>query len=331
MAFKTNFKDEIPLNGERLYGGLDKNGAYVFRDVRIVRTNGNTQEGDTFGAAEVNEIGKFLNDTSHENMLINADFRNPVNQRKNKDINNTSTTQIKYFIDRWFVLNAYANIADRLHVSIVVPEGKIGYFGQFFEETLSGTYSVSINVPYLSRGRIKIYMNGNESTGYLDISKAGMHTYTFKNVSKADGLVLKLENFYGDIQWIKLECGESISSFVPRPFIEEVTLCMSFYEVFAARRAYGVAFNTTFASLIYQFINTKRVAPSVVYSGVLGDALREMSNRNMTPSSLTTEVTTTGACNFQIQASGMSTSYGYSLDGGVLGFDSEIYREIKIK
>lgn len=59
---KENFKDEIPNGDKRLYGLVDGNGNYVYRDLQIVRTNSNKQNGDKFGAAEVNQITSTIND-----------------------------------------------------------------------------------------------------------------------------------------------------------------------------------------------------------------------------------------------------------------------------
>lgn len=59
--FKTNYMDEIPDDGVRLYDITDKNGNKIESNVKLVRSNGNKQEGDVFSSEELNAINKFLN------------------------------------------------------------------------------------------------------------------------------------------------------------------------------------------------------------------------------------------------------------------------------
>lgn len=59
--FRTNYKDEIPIGEVRLYDMIDENGAYIGKGVKLVRANGNLQEGDTFSSLEVNSIFECLN------------------------------------------------------------------------------------------------------------------------------------------------------------------------------------------------------------------------------------------------------------------------------
>ena len=59
--FKTNYKDEIPKDGIALYNLINENGTIVQKNVKIVRSNGNEQEGDLFGAVQLNQICEALN------------------------------------------------------------------------------------------------------------------------------------------------------------------------------------------------------------------------------------------------------------------------------
>lgn len=68
--FKTDFKDEIPIGELRLYDMIDQNGGYIGKGVKLVRSNGNTQDGDKFGAKEVNAIHNFLNDLLNGNETV---------------------------------------------------------------------------------------------------------------------------------------------------------------------------------------------------------------------------------------------------------------------
>lgn len=59
--FKDNYKDEIPVGEVRLYDMIDENNAYVGKGVKLVRSNGNVQDGDQFGSLQANQIFSFLN------------------------------------------------------------------------------------------------------------------------------------------------------------------------------------------------------------------------------------------------------------------------------
>lgn len=59
--FKDNFKDEIPVGEVRLYDLIDENNAYIGKGVKLIRSNGNIQEGDQFGALQANQIFAFMN------------------------------------------------------------------------------------------------------------------------------------------------------------------------------------------------------------------------------------------------------------------------------
>lgn len=61
MAFKTDYKDEIPSGGYPTYNIVGSDGTVIQSDVKIVRSNGNEQDGDVFGAKEVNDIFDILN------------------------------------------------------------------------------------------------------------------------------------------------------------------------------------------------------------------------------------------------------------------------------
>lgn len=72
MAFKTDYKDEIPTGGTRLYNIVTEDGTIVQSNVKLVRANTNEQEGDAFGAKEVNDIHSNLNDKTTIEELFNG-------------------------------------------------------------------------------------------------------------------------------------------------------------------------------------------------------------------------------------------------------------------
>lgn len=59
--FRTDFKDEIPSGGQALYDIVAEDGTTIQTNVKIIRSNANEQDGDVFGAKEVNDIHTVLN------------------------------------------------------------------------------------------------------------------------------------------------------------------------------------------------------------------------------------------------------------------------------
>lgn len=63
--FKTDYKDEIPEGGTALYNLVDQEGGVVQENIKIERSNENEQEGDLFGALQLNEICEALNNARY--------------------------------------------------------------------------------------------------------------------------------------------------------------------------------------------------------------------------------------------------------------------------
>ena len=59
--FKTDCNDEIPEGGTTLYNLVNTQGTIVQQNIKIVRSNKNQQEGDVFGAYQLNQIHAALN------------------------------------------------------------------------------------------------------------------------------------------------------------------------------------------------------------------------------------------------------------------------------
>lgn len=64
MALKTDFKDEILSSSQpyRTYNIVDNNGETLYSNVRISKAYTPQQEGDEFGAKQINETNKAIND-----------------------------------------------------------------------------------------------------------------------------------------------------------------------------------------------------------------------------------------------------------------------------
>lgn len=273
MSFKTDFKDEIPANGKRLYQVVDDStGGIIHNGVRIIRSNKNTQEGDTFGASEVNEIHKMLNDMSNDNLLINGDFQ--VWQRGtyfglNQGIS-SNTFQI-YTADRWRIFadtskkafkGSIQQVKNGLEVYIM-SGADISAFTQMIElnkglvKELAGkkiAISFKINNPTGATFNISPTISIVNSSGTYDNYTSSV---TVKTGTNEYTVVLQMPNsieFYdtypymrfnlwniGDtlplrkfeISHIKMEIGSTSTPYTPRSYVDELSMCQRFFQYYA--------------------------------------------------------------------------------------------------
>lgn len=132
---RTDFKDEILQEGEthRVYDikrkGTDE---IVESDIYLEKAYTPLQEGNEFGAKEVNEIHGRLNGLAPQNLLINGDFQ--INQRGQTNYSSNSSTR-SYGLDYW------CSQIENGQTLTVYPAGENGVrlvgssvSGQYFQE-----------------------------------------------------------------------------------------------------------------------------------------------------------------------------------------------------
>lgn len=228
---RTDFKDEILQEGEthRVYNikrkGTDE---VVESEVYLEKAYEALQEGDEFGAKDVNEIHVRLNGLASMNLLLNSDFRNPVNQRDNTTYKPSSSAQPIYSIDRWFLYGAMLSLTKN-QASITLSATSSGpFFIQKFESVLpKGKYTVSCNVLSLSGGNAIVYFGENTAVGNL---KQGYNKFTIDMQSTFNQLMIGFSDVTTlELEYIKLEQGSIATPFVPRPYAEELALCQRYY------------------------------------------------------------------------------------------------------
>lgn len=143
---------------------------------------------------KIAEVG----DVYHPNLLINGDFQ--INQRGQEYYDTTSGWA--YGVDMWKSIYCNINTSEE-NVIVVLSEN--GYMQQKLSEPVSGEVTVTVNVPYITRGKFEIYLEGESSDNTrLTVTKAGVFSHTFKSVSKATRLSVAFTGFYGNIDYIDL-------------------------------------------------------------------------------------------------------------------------------
>lgn len=233
---RTDFKDEILQEGEthRVYNikrkGTDE---VVESEVYLEKAYEALQEGDEFGAKDVNEIHVRLNGLASMNLFINGDFR--VWQR-GKTISNVDGA--KYTADRWQWNNSVSG-------GIIVA--KVDGIDGMYVECKSAcycelTYKIEDKSALLNKDLTLSFYSTKEGVGeqfgtvrltsendYIAITNAGVvvETGTNPNLLFMWGVNLTAGEKF-NISNIKLEPGSIATPFVPRHYGEELALCQRY-------------------------------------------------------------------------------------------------------
>ena len=232
---RTDFKDEILQEGEthRVYNikrkGTDE---VVESEVYLEKAYEALQEGDEFGAKDVNEIHVRLNNLVNDNLLINSDFRNPINQRGQTSYASVDGSYTcVYSIDRWRLqlgccltlnddsINLTSNRASGTCAFQYVPEF-------VYEEN---NYTIQVNVKSLTNNaNLTIYGTGAKVVLQKALS-VGNNVFSIEN---SDIMLVQFDitkDTVLEIEYIKLERGSIATPFVPRQYGEELALCEQYY------------------------------------------------------------------------------------------------------
>ena len=227
MALKDNFKDQIPEGGKRLYQVIDgSTGAIIHNNVQIARSNGNTQEGDKYGANEVNEERKVINQLSNSNLLINGDF-----QIWQRGLDFNPAPSVKYTADRWLLYNSETSrmyYAESLKKGYVDNKGNT-HIKQYVEKDSEGDiYTMSFSYRLIGTSLDKIIsVTGTMSeTATIKENDDVVIKFGYDNVRKCQYVDIGLKKITEyQLNYVKFECGEIATPLVPRPWAEELMLC----------------------------------------------------------------------------------------------------------
>lgn len=201
----------------------------------------------------------------NNNLLINSDFRSPINQRWKTTYSGgaaNTTTDVMYTIDRWakrnygstiIVGNGYvrfrcesepADSGTKTYAFVQPIENPSMMFGK--------TYTISAKIKAINGSFMLGMWQGSKtglvteaisgSTACKEITTTGVHsiTLTVDSAFSGDASVInvgftqssgqhKIGN-YIDIEWVKLEQGNVATQYATRLRADEVNLCKRYYQ-----------------------------------------------------------------------------------------------------
>lgn len=163
---------------------------------------------------------------SNHNLLLNGNFRNVVNQRKQNIYTSTNSWDKTYTIDRWCIMSGINAMSVNVNSnSVTITTGnEVGHFRQPFEFSLpNDNYTITINVLNLS-GSVTLHTDNSEKF----VVQKGVNVFKVKDLLTYVNVLMEANSLI-EIEYIKLERGTIATPFVPRFFCEEVTLCQRFY------------------------------------------------------------------------------------------------------
>lgn len=184
---------------------------------------------------------------SNPNLLINGDFRNPVNQRGKTTYECTGANKV-YGIDRWAVSGAGAKmVVNKNYLSVTLPANCD--FVQGLEVKYTSYHAVTISVKFYNDSVVRTAVLAN-------LSSMAESTESFVNLTSSikvgffvfgHGMYVFLRPTSGqttlNIEWIKLEQGVNATAFVPRPYAEELIMCQRYAYVLAPMDHYTLAYH----------------------------------------------------------------------------------------
>lgn len=170
----------------------------------------------------------FLEQLSNSNVLHNADFRYPVNQRGLISYQGSSSKYV-FTLDRWFLSKTsvnYLGIGDGC-CTVTIASG--GFFAQGIEDVNMLSDVMTVSIKLINEENVYI-LTKQSGDNFGTVTKNGksvdvvLDGYFFKLVNNSTSLVTL------GIEYIKLENGNKATPFVPRPFAYELLLCKRYYE-----------------------------------------------------------------------------------------------------
>lgn len=213
---------------------------------------------------------------SNPNLLINSDFRNPINQRAQTTYA-PSRNVLAYTIDRWGI---FPSTNEGEGHSLTINNGYItfantnanmsAYLIQHLEYTLSGTYTISVKVKSATKAFSMSYRDGETMYSAMTLNE-GINSATIQCTALNFIRIAISGTASVDIEWVKLEAGSTATQFSPRIYAEELALCQRYY--IRLSTTYPLMFTQQNVAETYSYMGiylpvSLRNQPSIAYSNV---------------------------------------------------------------
>ena len=180
---------------------------------------------------------------NNSNLLINSDFRNPVNQRGQTTYKSMASNFTRVFtIDRWNMQNGCELTVNDNSITLKGDSAASGasIFCQVMEVLPTDTYTLQVKVKSMSNGADIKITNSKSQDVFSDHLYTGLNTFTVTNTDVFFVSVNLGSTSVIELEWIKLEVGTTGTAFSPRLYAEELALCRRYFDIMGGTRTIGV-------------------------------------------------------------------------------------------
>ena len=245
MLLKTDYKDFVAPDSGRKYNiSANADGSSNIKDVTQYE-----QQGNQFGAEDINQTNKFLNAATYPNLSRNSNFANPVNQR------GVTTWTSGYGIDCWTIYNGSATVADG---EIVVNSGAFNQLLDGMDLTQIYTFTV-----YAKNGENfthtgKAQTQTATSFGYIGLDKVGNNLQ----------LIISCNKTSRGFRAVKLEEGSISTPYVPKDYGTEITECKRYLQtldIFTTEYCPAGGLTFTYSVPYSVPLHTRGIKPTITF------------------------------------------------------------------
>lgn len=237
--------------------------------IKKIRTNSGDLQIDYNALANLPTI-------SNPNLLINSDFRKPVNQRGQTTYKSSAGDWSRvYTIDRWNMQNGSTCTVNSASITLQGNTAASGTscFCQIIDGALpADTYTVQVKVKSISNGGALSITNSASQQVLSQNLSVGVNTFTVQNVAVFFVSIDLGANSKVELEWIKLEQGATATAFSPRSYGEELALCQRYTYAWFPADHYTLAYHifksdTNNINFSVQLPVTMRSTPSLQVLG----------------------------------------------------------------
>ena len=271
---------------------------------------------------------------SNPNLLDNANFKEPVNQRNQETYSYTSSdTKKVYTIDRWWINGTGASLTfNDGHMSVYLPSHCD--FGQGLDVDYTNFNDVTVSVKFKDDSVVK-------TATVSGLSSMQESTEKFVNLTSAilkgffvfgHGMYMFFRPTSGavtmNIEWIKLENGPVATPFIPKPYQQELFTCQHYYRILADGFFIGLAI-TTVDSIVMPITGIGKMYkddPSLYINNIIFNPLSENRDLYIRPTAGYARLNAfTGFVSLNNPESQATVGSVGRIYGGTMTLDAEMY------
>jgi hypothetical protein len=236
-----------------------KNGQQFTQDDIVLIDNNMQMIQDTFNNAST---GGDTSQLSNSNLLINCNFKNPVNQRV---ITSWINSPWVYTIDRWRIRDKNAGKIEITSNGLTMSEGNCNISQTLESNFIKNGSTVTLSAKVNEQIEVLTCLWDDTSNTWNESGHLALYHGTVElhyNISKDNQIV----NF----EWVKLELGSIATPFVPRLYVEELALCQRYTRDLYGLYRMSIVQPNYLAFSMNNISRAMRTIPTLVNNGIEG-------------------------------------------------------------